>query len=149
MKENNRRFIRILYVYSTLLHVAMKKCMECNEVLEGRTDKKFCNSYCKSAYHHKINRQNGSDLFITIDRQLKINRKILKSYNKGGKATVRKQELVKDGFNPTYFTHYWKATNGNIYLFCYEYGFMEIREHDIPKYVLVQWQEYMNAGKKG
>ena len=28
-----------------------RRCKECNEILEGRIDKKFCSEYCKSSYH--------------------------------------------------------------------------------------------------
>lgn len=81
-------------------------------------------------------------LFIQIDRQLKKNRQLLKNYNKAGLSIVRKDDLLIAGFNPKYFTHYWKATNGNVYLFCYEFGFTQKKEESI-KYVLVKWQEYM------
>jgi hypothetical protein len=120
-----------------------RRCKECNEILEGRIDKKFCSEYCKSSYHYKINLEKEDNLFSTIDKILKKNRRILKSYNKAGKATVRKNILLEEGFNPKYFTHYWKAKNNNLYLFCYEYGFMEKKENGKSKYVLVTWQEYM------
>jgi hypothetical protein len=82
-------------------------------------------------------------LFSTIDRQLKLNRRILKGYNRAGKAPVSKRVLIDEGFDPKYVTHYWKAKNGNVYLFCYEYGFMKSLENSLEKFVLVQWQPYM------
>ena len=66
-----------------------------------------------------------SSLFKRVDKQLKINRKILKEDNKSGKAFVRKDVILSSGFNPRFITHYWKGKNGNTYLFVYEYGFME------------------------
>lgn len=130
----------------------MKKCPECGKEVTGRSDKKFCSPYCKSSFHYEQHKQNESSLFQEIDRQLKQNRKILKQYNKAGKSTVKKSALIAEGFNPGYFTHYWKATNGNVYLFCYEYGFMKVKDHkDVEKYVLVQYQNYMknkNPSKK-
>lgn len=51
--------------------------------------------------------------------------------------------LINEGFNPKYFTHYWKNQKGAVYLFCYEFGFLERKEHNKVKYVLIQWQEYM------
>ncbi|ELR69629.1 hypothetical protein C900_04854 [Fulvivirga imtechensis AK7] len=41
------------------------------------------------------------------------------------------------------FTHYWKAKNNNLYLFCYEFGFMERTENGKAKYILIQWQPCM------
>jgi hypothetical protein len=84
-------------------------------------------------------------LYNQIDNQLKQNRRILKNYNKAGKAVIRKDELIKEGFNPKYFTHYWKNKKGDVYLFCYEFGFLERKENGKSKYVLVQWQPYMNS----
>ncbi|NOZ47241.1 MAG: hypothetical protein GXO79_10740 [Chlorobi bacterium] len=125
-------------------NTAEKKCLECNEILKGRSDKKFCSVYCKSAYHYKKNQEKDDNLFMTIDKILKQNRRILKTFNKAGKATVRKETLIAEGFNPKYFTHYWKANNNNLYLFCYEYGFMEKTENGKLKYILVTWQAYMD-----
>lgn len=121
----------------------MKKCLECASEVEGRIDKIFCSPYCKSIYHHKKNKGKGENLYLEIDKQLKFNRKLLQHFNRAGKAIVRKQKLLEVGFNPKYFTHYWKNQKGDIYLFCYEFGFLEKKENGKPKYVLVQWQDYM------
>jgi len=119
-------------------------CLLCGDPLNGRIDKKFCNEACRSTYHYYQNQEKEESIFKTIDKQLKTNRRILKEFNKAGKATVRKETLSDEGFNPKYFTHYWKAKNGNVYLFCYEYGFMKKIENEKEKYVLIQWQDYMN-----
>jgi hypothetical protein len=123
----------------------LKTCQYCGEEIKGRVDKLFCNPSCKSAYHYQKSREKEASLYNQIDNQLKQNRKILKNFNKTGKATVRKEELIKVGFNPKYFTHYWKNKKGDVYLFCYEFGFLERKENGKSKYVLVQWQSYMNS----
>jgi len=122
----------------------MRYCLECKEELEGRVDKLFCTPHCKSAFHYRENKEKEANLYVSIDRQLKTNRRLLKLYNKAGKAYVRKELLLKDGFNPKFFTHYWKNKKGEVYLFCYEYGFLEKNDNGTLKYVLVQWQDYMN-----
>jgi predicted nucleic acid-binding Zn ribbon protein len=124
----------------------MKKqlCIHCGEPFSGRADKKFCSESCRSNYHYYQQKEKEDSLFKTIDKQLKANRRILKDFNRAGKATVRKEVLLDEGFNPKYFTHYWKAKNGNVYLFCYEYGFMKKIENIKEKYVLIQWQSYMD-----
>ena len=121
----------------------MDGCLECGETLKGRKDKRFCTPYCKSSYHYKKTCDNEASLFKKIDYQLKLNRRLLKNYNKAGKAIIRKEELLSVGFNPKYFTHYWKNKKGEVYLFCYEYGFLERKENGKLKYVLVIWQQYM------
>ena len=122
----------------------MSSCLSCNEPLEGRVDKKFCNAYCKSAYHYEKDKNKPPSRFQKIDKQLKLNRRLLSRFNQAGKATVRKQTLLNEGFNPNYFTNYWKNKKGDLYLFCYEYGFLERSENGKRKYVLVQWQDYMS-----
>jgi len=75
---------------------------------------------------------------------MELNRKILKTFNKAGKATVRSNKLIDLGFNSKYFTHYWKNTKGDVYLFVYEFGFLRRIEHGVEKFVLIQWQDFMN-----
>lgn len=121
-----------------------KVCQYCGEALEGRVDKLFCNPNCKSAHHYQKSREKEASLYNRIDNQLKLNRRILKNFNKAGKATVRKENLLAEGFNPKHFTHYWKNKKGDVYLFCYEFGFLERKENGKSKYILVQWQNYMD-----
>lgn len=118
-------------------------CLSCKETFEGRSDKKFCDVHCKSAYHYKVAKKNENNFFKLVDNQLKTNRKILKNYNKAGKAFVRADKLIEEGFNPKIFTHYWKNNKGEVYLFVYEFGFLKKKENQKDKYVLVQWQKYM------
>ncbi len=122
-------------------------CLYCNGILSGRLGKKFCTPHCRSAYHYKENKQKQDKLYVVIDKQLKLNRRILKEYNKAGLATVRKQKLLDAGFNPKYFTHYWKNKKGQVYLFCYEFGFLEVQDSSNIKYVLIKWQAYMDKSK--
>ena len=119
-------------------------CLFCSQPMNGRIDKVFCNPNCKSSYHYKKSKEKGASLYNQIDHQLKTNRRILKNYNKAGKATIRKEALTDLGFNPKHFTHYWKNQKGDVYLFCYEFGFLEKVENNKSKYILVQWQDYMS-----
>lgn len=106
------------------------KRFHCNEKLEGRADKKFCTPYCKSSYYYQKNKEKENNLFQKIDKQLKTNRKLLKAYNKSGLSTVHIETLEEEGFNLNYFTHYWKNEKGDVYLFCYEYGFRKITDRN-------------------
>jgi hypothetical protein len=108
-----------------------------------RAGKVFCSAYCKSANQYRDNKDKEPGLYRKIDAQLKRNRRILMKYNKAGKATVRKETLLDEGFDPKYFTNYWKNPKGDVYLFCYEYGFLARKENGRQKYVLVKWQGYM------
>jgi hypothetical protein len=120
------------------------RCLNCDTELEGRIGKKYCSDYCKSNYNYEKNKLKENSLFKKIDNQLKLNRRLLKEFNRAGKATVRQEKILEEGFNPKYFTNYWKNKKGDVYLFCYEYGFLKRTENGRVKYVLVEWQGYMS-----
>ena len=124
-----------------------RKCPVCGEIMQGRKDKVYCSLKCKSTFHYEKAREQ-EQFYFEVDAQLKTNRKILKQFNKTGKTTLRREVLHKLGFNPNYFTHYWKSKNGDVYLFVYDYGFLKLEEKHGDevknKYLIVQWQAYMN-----
>lgn len=120
-----------------------EKCLNCNEILEGRAGKIFCTPYCKSNYHYEKNKAKAHKRFAIVDKQLKLNRKLLAKYNKAGKSTIRAEKMNSEGFDPMIFTNYWKNQKGDTYLFCYEYGFLKRIENEKIKYILVTWQDYM------
>jgi predicted nucleic acid-binding Zn ribbon protein len=123
----------------------MRICPNCGDEVIGRQGKKFCSPYCKSNYHYERSKEKESTLFKTIDKQLKLNRRILKNYNRSGKATVRAEELFKYGFEPKFFTHYWRNSKKQVYFFCYEFGFISFTdETGNRKFTLVKWQDYMD-----
>tara|TARA_R110000868_G_scaffold339309_1_gene600028 strand:+ start:81 stop:467 length:387 start_codon:yes stop_codon:yes gene_type:complete len=119
-----------------------RRCPVCEILVKGRSDKIFCSAKCRSINQYD-NRQETEAFYLQVDRQLKINRKLLKKYNRSGYTTIRKSELIQEGFDPKFFTHYWKNLKGDVYLFVYEYGFLKIADQGKEKYVLVIWQEYM------
>jgi hypothetical protein len=121
-----------------------KECLHCKKQLIGRTDKKFCDPQCKSGYQYQQAKEQPERFYNKVDNQLKFNRKILKEFNKGGKVTLRSEMLIEQGFNPDFFTHFWKNNKGDVYLFVYEFGFLKRREGGKEKYVLIKWQDYMN-----
>lgn len=119
-------------------------CLNCKSELHGRVDKKYCSEYCKSNFNYELNKNKAVSLFKSIDQQLKLNRRLLRDFNKAGKSIVRMEKIVAAGFNPKYFTHYWKNKKGDVYLFCYEFGFLKRTENNKSKYILVEWQDYMS-----
>ncbi len=56
-------------------------CINCGGAIAGRSDKKFCNDTCKSAYHYEQNMEEADSHYRQIDKQLKLNRRILKGLN--------------------------------------------------------------------
>lgn len=121
----------------------MSICPSCREPIKGRKDKIYCSPTCRSAAQYE-KRMVNEQFYLQVERQLKTNRKILKRYNKSGFTTLRKERLLEEGFNPKFFTHYWKNKKGQIYLFCFDFGFLELEQDGKKKYLLVTWQDYMN-----
>ena len=115
-------------------------CLYCKETLNGRSDKKFCNAQCKSAYHNQA--ENTSEAYIrSVNKQLRCNRKALRIACPQGKATVRKDFLKTLGMDFKHLTHTWKSKGGNLYYFCYDYGYTP--SVDTEKVVIIQQQNYM------
>ena len=118
-------------------------CLNCGKELIGRTDKKYCDPQCKSSHQYKREKEQPERFYNKVDNQLRLNRKLLKEHNKAGKAVIRSEVLTALGFDPKFFTHYWKNQKGDVYLFVYEYGFLKKKEYSIEKFVLIKWQDYM------
>jgi hypothetical protein len=125
----------------------MRNCFNCKEVLVGRIDKKFCDGYCKSAYHYKENQKHQNIFFKRVESQIKLNRRLLREFNKSGKSSVRSNSLLDKGFSPDFFTHYWKNKSGEVYLFVYEFGFLRVKQNGREKFILVMWQDYMQKNR--
>ena len=126
-----------------------RKCLECgDEIIDGRIDKKFCMDICRMAYNHRLREEATPGIFYRVKKQLSLNRRVLKQFNRGAKVTVRKKDLEAHGFDPRFFTHYWKNQRGSVYLFVYEYGFLQLKENNKDKFVLITWQDYMTKTHK-
>jgi len=119
------------------------KCLYCGEALVGRTDKKYCSPHCKSAYQYQKSKEQPEKFYNRVDNQLKLNRKLLKTYNKAGKSIIRATILLNLGFDPNFFTHYWRNQKGEVYFFVFEYGYLRKTENGKEKCVVVTWQQYM------
>ncbi|MFO7369813.1 MAG: hypothetical protein R6X09_06035 [Bacteroidales bacterium] len=72
---------------------------------------------------------------------LRKNRDILAELNPSGKCMVDARELRDRKFNFNYFTTIYRTNSGNVYWFCYDYGFLKIGKG--KWYQLVKWQNYM------
>jgi hypothetical protein len=118
-----------------------RTCLYCNEELRGRIDKKFCDSQCKSAYHNHTS--SSTEAYIRcVNKQLRANRSALRTACPQGKATVKKEFPIKLGMDFKHLTHSWKSKGGNLYYFCYDYGYTPALE--AGKILIIQKQDYMN-----
>lgn len=116
-----------------------KNCIECNEPFIGRADKKFCSSQCRSQYNNRLN-SDANNFIRNINNILRKNRRILAELNPHGKAKVHRDDLLEKGFRFSYFTNQYVTKSGNVYHFCYEYGYLSIKN---DYYTLVIRKEYV------
>ncbi len=108
---------------------AIKQCLQCGNKITGRTDKKFCNDYCRNAYNNQLKSAN-SPVVRNINNTLIKNRRILETMLGEEKMSKQsKQKFVDQGFNFKYCTHHYTNQKGNVYVFCYEFGYLPL-EHD-------------------
>jgi hypothetical protein len=117
-----------------------KRCIECDEIIEGRVDKKFCCDQCRSTYNNR-SKQYSNNFIRNTNSILRKNRQILAKLNPDGKVTVHKTRLLNLGFNFNYFTNIYQTKTGKTYHYCYEYGYLAI-ENDY--YALVKKKDYVD-----
>lgn len=108
---------------------AVKACLSCGKNLLGRADKKFCNDYCRNAYNNS-QKSAHSPMVRNVNNALLKNRRILESIlgtEEMGKTT--KAKLLEKGFQFKFQTHQYLNKKGQVYIFCYEYGYLPL-DHD-------------------
>lgn len=105
-------------------------CLDCNALLKGRADKKFCDDQCRNNYNNRLKTEDSAYL-KKVNRILAKNRSLLKQHNPMGKTKIKKTVLAKLGYNFDYHTHYYTTQTGNVYIFCYEYGYLLLDNDEV------------------
>jgi hypothetical protein len=101
-----------------------KKCLDCGEIIRGRTDKKFCSDQCRNNYNNRLNRDTNN--FVrNVHGLLRKNRRILADLYNDGKLKVHKDALFALGYNFSFFTHIIESSDKRKFHYCFEYGFSE------------------------
>lgn len=117
-----------------------RKCAECDRVLKGRPDKKFCCDACRNTYNNKQN-SDHVNLVRNINNILRRNRRLLEDIIVPGKRTNKcpKQRLAESGFDFRYYTHQYINTRGQVYHFCYDHGYLQLEDEWLL--VVKDWEE--------
>lgn len=100
----------------------MEKCIECGCKLVGRSDKKFCDSNCRNAYHNEKSRPIINQV-RKINRSLATNRSILENLALEGVNQVALKILRTLGFNENLITARYKDEKGEEILCIYDQVF--------------------------
>lgn len=101
-----------------------QSCLACGRPVSGRSDKKFCDDYCRNGYH---NRRTSPALSCIrrVNGILGRNRTILESLftaTPGKRKQVKLELLLDAGFRTGYFTHTKKDRMGRTCYYCYDHG---------------------------
>ena len=118
-----------------------KHCLACGAVLKGRSDKKFCNDYCRNNYNNLQKARSGHSSYVrNINNALLKNRKILEDLLPAGEETAKanKEKLGRLGFQFKYFTHLYTTKTGKTYYYIYDHGYLPL---DNDWYLIVRRKE--------
>ncbi|MBS1758892.1 MAG: hypothetical protein JST23_02115 [Bacteroidetes bacterium] len=116
-----------------------RACLSCGKTLKGRSDKKFCDDYCRNNYNNQLKSDDTNSVRL-INNQLNKNRKVLQGALPEDKETskITREQLLLKGFSFKYFTHLYNTKTGNTYYYCYDYGYRQL-EKDL--YLIVRQKE--------
>lgn len=103
----------------------MRNCLECDEKIVGRIDKKFCNDACRNAYNNKVNKD-SKNLIRNTNNKLRKNYRILERLNPNDKTKTTKAKLLEKGFHFQLFTSIYTTKTGTVYYFVYDQGYLPL-----------------------
>lgn len=107
-----------------------KICLFCNKPVKGRSDKKFCDDYCRAAYNNEL-KSAANNYIRNVNNALGKNRRILESLLPEGEATAKasRDKLIEKGFQFKYHTHVYNTKTDKTYFYCYEYGYLPLENN--------------------
>ncbi len=111
-----------------------KNCLECDDKVVGRIDKKFCSDYCRNAFNNKVNKE-SKNLIRNTNNRLRKNYKTLSELNISGKTKVTRRKLFDKGFDFKFITSIYITKTGNTYYYVYDQGYLELENE---MYLLVK-----------
>lgn len=117
----------------------LKTCLNCGKSLKGRSDKKYCDDYCRNNYNNQIKAESNNHI-RNINNALRKNRRILAELLPDAEEMTKTtyDKLTQQGFQFKYITHTYTNKKGNTYFFCYEYGYLPLENN---WYLLVRRRE--------
>lgn len=110
-----------------MLATATRECHACNKPVKGRTDKKFCDDYCRNNYHNQL-KSDSHSLVRKVNHILSKNRRILEALIPAEEemARIQRDVLIEQGFHFRYQTHHHTNQAGALYHYVYDYGYLEL-----------------------
>ncbi len=115
-----------------MVETSEKACLACGKIVRGRADKKFCDDLCRNQYNNSI-KADTNNYVRNVVHTLKKNRRILEEQIPEGEDMTRcsQDKLSKAGFDYGYHTHSYTNKKGDVYLFCFEYGYLKLEGNTV------------------
>jgi hypothetical protein len=113
-----------------------KTCLHCKKIIKGRTDKKFCDDYCRNIFNNQL-KSTTNNLVRNTNNILGKNRRIIESFfeEEINYIKIKKEILINNGFLFSYNTKSKKLAKGAYIYYCYDYAFLPISE---DYYILIK-----------
>lgn len=117
-------------------------CLNCEKVITGRSDKKYCGDVCKNE-HHNQNKSDFAYIEKRVKKKLKSNRDILKEIlGKQTSCIVTMDFLVGKGYEIGFLTHYKDVgAKETRYYYVFDYGFCEEDDGRLKVVKAFEWRE--------
>ena len=108
-----------------------KQCLYCRKNIRGRSDKKFCNDYCRNYYNQGLKEKEGV-AEKKINQILSRNRRVLQQISEEGHyVCLPRERLMSMGFDPRFCTELYFTKSKTACFFCYDYGFVFSQKNDL------------------
>ncbi|MFV0606454.1 MAG: hypothetical protein ACK5NK_11500 [Niabella sp.] len=109
------------------MDIESRTCLSCGKPLKGRSDKKFCDDYCRNNYNNSL-KSNNSKIIRNINNALRKNHHILENMIPENEETfkITRERLINAGFNFKYITHQYQTQKGHTYFYCYDLGYLPL-----------------------
>ncbi|HRY97736.1 MAG TPA: hypothetical protein P5550_01635 [Bacteroidales bacterium] len=119
----------------------LRWCRWCGYPIGGRTDKRYCDTECKNAWHRWLREQG---LHGPIRKVLMSNWRVLEIFHTSGREWSTVQELEENGFRTKFHTHRGAGENRRTYSFCFNYGWSVLSGKTRKVHIIRQDGESLN-----
>lgn len=110
------------------MEIKRRTCEQCNKILTGRTDKRFCSTNCKNQLNNTL-RKNTKSITQEVDSYLHRNREILALLiGNTTKTVIDRILLVRAGFRFDYMTGIYFNREHKMYRIVYDHAWMDFSD---------------------
>ncbi len=109
-----------------------RACLFCGKSVRGRSDKKFCDDYCRASHNNELKGPVYNHI-RKVNYALCKNRRILENLlvEEAGKEKEKahRDTLIEKGFLFKYHTHAQKTKKGHTCFYCYDHGYLPLEKN--------------------